>query len=63
MPGSPALSEMITAAARQALTNEAEAYSTLEYILRMRGWPAHLQRTVEDVDSITGNMENNHERN
>lgn len=52
------LAEMIAAAAKQAETNEAEAYSTLEYILRERQWPAWLKSAAADVDSIPVNLEN-----
>jgi hypothetical protein len=44
------LSEKIAAAAVQARHNEAEAYATLEYILREREWPAWLQSVAADVD-------------
>jgi hypothetical protein len=44
------LAEKIAAAARQAQHNEAEAYATLEYILRDREWPAWLKRVAADVD-------------
>lgn len=47
------LSEKIAAAARQALHNEAEAYATLEFILRERQWPAWLQSVAADVDGVT----------
>lgn len=45
------LSEKIAAAAAQAQHNEAEAYSTIEQILRDRPWPAWLKRVAADVDS------------
>lgn len=44
------LSEKIAAAAVQARHNEAEAYATLEYILRERQWPTWLQSVAADVD-------------
>ncbi|MFY8105631.1 MAG: hypothetical protein ACOVKO_01855 [Elstera sp.] len=44
------LSEKIAAAAVQARHNEAEAYATLEYILRERQWPAWLQEVAADID-------------
>lgn len=44
------LAEKLRAAAHQALTNEAEAYATLEYILRERQWPAWLREVAADVD-------------
>ena len=44
------LSEKIAAAAAQARHNEAEAYATLEYILKERQWPAWLQEVAADVD-------------
>ena len=47
------LAEKIQAAANQAQHNEAEAYATLEYILRERHWPAWLQSVAADVDSVT----------
>lgn len=47
------LAEKIAAAAAQAQRNEAEAYATLEYILRERQWPAWLQSVADDVDSVT----------
>lgn len=47
------LAEKIRAAAYQAQHNEAEAYATLEYILRERQWPAWLQSVAADVDSTT----------
>ena len=47
------LAEKLRAAANQALYSEAEAYATLEYILRERQWPAWLQSVAADVDSVT----------
>jgi len=47
------LAEKIAAAAVQAQHNEAEAYATLEYILRERQWPTWLQSVAADVDSVT----------
>ena len=47
------LSEKIAAAAVQARHNEAEAYATLEYILRERQWPAWLQETAALIDGQT----------
>jgi hypothetical protein len=44
------LAEKLRAAANQALYSEAEAYATLEYILRERQWPAWLQEVAADVD-------------
>lgn len=45
------LAEKLAAAATQARHNEAEAYATLEYILRERQWPTWLQETAALVDS------------
>ena len=47
------LAEKLAAAAAQARHNEAEAYATLEYILRERQWPTWLQSVAADVDSVT----------
>jgi hypothetical protein len=47
------LAEKIRVAANQAQHNEAEAYATLEYILRERQWPTWLQSVAADVDSVT----------
>tara|TARA_R110000868_G_scaffold411706_1_gene707798 strand:+ start:24014 stop:24208 length:195 start_codon:yes stop_codon:yes gene_type:complete len=44
------LAEKIIAAAAQAQRNEAEAYATLEYILRERPLPDWLQSVAADVD-------------
>lgn len=44
------LAEKLRAAARQALFNEAEAYATIEYILRDRQWPQWLRDVAADVD-------------
>jgi len=61
------LAEKLRAAAHQALYSEAEAYATLEYILRERQWPTWLQRVSADVDgpAVTKdrpiNEESNHE--
>ena len=44
------LSEKIRAAADQAQHNKAEAYATLEYILRERQWPAWLQEVAATID-------------
>lgn len=52
------LSEKIAAAAEQAKTNEAEAYSTLEFILRQRQWPEWLNSVAADIDRPI-NVENN----
>ncbi len=54
------LAEKIAAAAAQAQRNEAEAYSTIEQILRDRQWPSWLREVAADVDSIPINLENNH---
>lgn len=45
------LAEKIAAAAVQARHNEAEAYATLEYILRERQWPTWLQEVAATIDS------------
>jgi hypothetical protein len=47
------LAEKLRAAANQALYSEAEAYATLEYILRERQWPAWLQETAALIDGQT----------
>lgn len=44
------LAEKITAAAAQARHNEAEAYATLEYILRERQLPTWLQEVAATID-------------
>tara|TARA_R110002126_G_scaffold42046_1_gene121912 strand:+ start:238 stop:426 length:189 start_codon:yes stop_codon:yes gene_type:complete len=47
------LAEKLRAAAHQALSDEAEAYSTIEYILRERPWPTWLQETAALIDGPT----------
>ena len=54
------LAEKLRAAAHQALENEAEAYATLEYILRERPWPEWLQEVAASVDDRPINEESNH---
>tara|TARA_R110000823_G_C15887007_1_gene495652 strand:+ start:239 stop:433 length:195 start_codon:yes stop_codon:yes gene_type:complete len=59
------LAEKLRAAAHQALSNEAEAYSTIEYILRERPWPTWLQEVAASVDgpAITKDRPVNEESN